>query len=348
MEQFSLWPKIYFGPDPLSALKELGEEPVFLVTDHFLATSGLVERATKRLSGPVTIFDQVTPDPSLELAAQGVVAFRRSGARAIVAFGGGSPMDCAKAVRHFARVRVPLWCIPTTAGTGSEVTSFAVLTDTQAGVKHALVDDALLPDAAVLAPELLAGVPVAVTADTGMDVLTHAAEAYVARGANPFTDAMAEKSFALAWTNLPAASRGDQAARARMLEASCLAGIAFNAAGLGACHALAHVLGGQIHLPHGRLNAILLPQVVTWHLDAAPETAPRYARLAKLCGLTPTGRALAAGLRRLARSLGQPDKLPEPIDKPAIAAKALEDRCAPGDPAQLTQAALAALLEAVT
>ena len=199
MERFSLKTRVFFGAQPLAALEELGEKRVFIVTDGFLAQSGLLDRVKARLRGESAVFDQVTPDPSLELVARGVAALQSAGAQAILAFGGGSPMDCAKAIRHFSGERLPLWCVPTTAGTGSEVTSFAILTDTQRGVKHALVDDALLPDAAILAPEFLAGVPAAVTADTGMDVLTHAAEAYVARGANSFTDALAEAAFTAAF-----------------------------------------------------------------------------------------------------------------------------------------------------
>lgn len=347
MERFSLKTRVFFGAQPLAALEELGEKRVFIVTDGFLAQSGLLDRVKARLRGESAVFDQVTPDPSLELVARGVAALQSAGAQAILAFGGGSPMDCAKAIRHFSGERLPLWCVPTTAGTGSEVTSFAILTDTQRGVKHALVDDALLPDAAILAPEFLAGVPAAVTADTGMDVLTHAAEAYVARGANSFTDALAEAAFTAAFRLLPAAHRGDMEARAGMLEASCMAGMAFNAAGLGVCHSLAHVLGGAHHLPHGKINAILLPKVITWHMESAPETREKYARLAKRCGLAPNPRSLAAGLGRLARSLGEPERFPEEMDVARIAAQAMKDRCTPSDPAEVTEAGLRSILEAV-
>lgn len=345
MEQFSLRPKLYFGQEPLAALRELAGKRIFIVTDDFLASSGLLDRVKTRLEGEVTVFSKVTPDPSLELVAQGVMAFEQAGAQAMVAFGGGSPMDCAKAIRHFAKSEVPLWCIPTTAGTGSEVTSFAVLTDTAKGAKHALVDDALLPQAAVLAPEFLAGVPASVTADTGMDVLTHAAEAYVARKANAFTDCLAEKAFVTAFQKLPAACRGDMAAKAAMLEASCQAGMAFNAAGLGVCHSLAHALGGAYHLPHGRINAILLPHVMAWHVETARESAAKYGQLAKMCGLAPTVRALISGLRRLARSIGEPERFPKEIDIHRIAAQAVTDRCTDTDPAAVTESGLRTILE---
>jgi len=345
LEQFSLHTKLYFGNQPLEALNLLGQQSIFLVTDKFLHESGLVKGVTNHLKGKVTLFDQVTPDPSLELVARGVLAFRESKADLILAFGGGSPMDCAKAIRYFSGQSCPLWCIPTTAGTGSEVTSFAILTDTKQGVKHALVDDALLPDAAILAPEFLSGVPAAVTADTGMDVLTHAAEAYVAKGANAFTDTLAENAFALAWKHLPAAHRGDMDAKAIMLKASCMAGMAFNAAGLGVCHSMAHVIGGTHHIPHGRINSILLPSVVQWHAEHLPDVNRKYGQLAKLCGLTPTGRGLASGLRRLVTSLGITAKLPKELDPARISQGAMLDRCTSGDPADVTVEALRGILE---
>ena len=344
MERFSLKPRLCFGTDSLRALEELGETPVFLVTDAFLARSGLLEKVTGRLKGKVTVFDRVTPDPALELVARGVMALRESGAGAVVAFGGGSPMDCAKAIRYFSGMELPLWCIPTTAGTGSEVTSFAVLTDTERGAKYPLVEDSLLPHTAILAPEFLAGVPPHVTADTGMDVLSHAAEALVARGANSFTDALAESAFAAAFTHLKAACNGDMEAREQMLMASCRAGIAFNGAGLGVCHSLAHAIGGAYHIPHGRINAVLLPIVIEWHGKSVPETRPKYAALAKRCGLSPNLRALTGGLRRLGAAIGEPDRFEQKLDIPAVAARALHDRCTATDPAAVTEADLREIL----
>jgi len=345
MERFSLKPRLCFGPGALWALEELGETPVFLVTDSFLARSGLLDPVTARLKGQVTVFDRVTPDPTLELVAHGVMALQESGAGAVVAFGGGSPMDCAKAIRYFSGMELPLWCIPTTAGTGSEVTSFAVLTDTRQGAKYPLVDDSLLPHTAILAPEFLAGAPPHVTADTGMDVLSHAAEALVARGANSFTDALAQSAFVTAFSHLKAACAGSMEAKEQMLMASCRAGIAFNGAGLGVCHSLAHAIGGAYHIPHGRINAVLLPNVIEFHVKTLSETASKYAALAKACGLSPNPRALMGGLRRLRAAIGEPDRLEQKIDIPAIAAQALKDRCTPSDPAPVTEAALRSILE---
>ncbi len=346
MELFSLKPSLYFGADALDVLKQLNTRSVLVVTDSFLASSGLLDRVRQRLpNSQVTVFDQVTPDPSLELVAQGVRLLRQCQPEAMIAFGGGSPMDCAKGIRHFSGANIPLWAVPTTAGTGSEMTSFAVLTEKEKGVKHPLVDDALLPEAAVLDPALLAGVPPAVTADTGIDVLSHAVEAYVATGANPFTDALAEKAFVLAYQNLPGAYRstGGSPEKENMLYASCLAGMAFNASGLGICHSLAHALGGRLHLPHGRLNGILMPHVIAFNARNE-KAAKRYARLAKLCGLADSPRALSAAWNRLLTTLKLPKTLPVE-DRAAVAQAALADRCTLTNPVQPSREQLAALLK---
>ena len=343
METFTLKPKLYFGPDALGALKKLTGKRVLIVTDGFLASSGLLDKVRAHLNGcEVTVFDQVTPDPSVELVAWGVQLLRETQPEAVIAFGGGSPMDCAKAIRWNAGGYVSLWAIPTTAGTGSEMTSYAVLTDTEKGLKYPLVDDILLPECAILDPSLLEGVPPTVTADTGMDVLTHAAEAYVSPKATPFTDALAEKAFVLAYENLPGAHRGDLARRGAMLYASCMAGMAFNAAGLGVCHSLAHALGGRLHLPHGRLNAILMPHVIRY--NAANHTAAqRYAKLAGLCGLAASPRALSGAMSRLLVALKMPTTLT--VDDPSgIAAAALTDPCTVTNPRVPTAAELETLL----
>lgn len=345
METFTVKPKLCFGADALTALRELAGKRVLVVTDGFLASSGLLDRVRAQLpDSQVTVFDQVEPDPSVELVARGVQVLRECRPEAVIAFGGGSPMDCAKAVRWCAGGAVPLWAIPTTAGTGSEMTSFAVITDKEKGIKHPLMDGALLPEVAVLDPSLLDGVPPSVTADTGMDVLTHAAEAYVAVGATPFTDALAEKAFVMAYQNLPTAYRtpGGSRAKEAMLYASCLAGMAFDAAGLGISHSLAHTLGGRIHMPHGRLNALLLPRVVAF--NAAQEAAAKkYARLAALCGLAGSSRALTGALNRLLTALKLPRTLT--VDDPkAVAAAAMEDRCTAANPRKVSAAELETIL----
>ena len=360
MEQFAVKPVITFGGGALAALEELPGEKVLVVTDSFLAESGLLDMALAHLKGRrVEVFRQVVPDPPLDLVAKGARALADFGPRTVVAFGGGSPMDCAKAMLYFGKKlgapgEITFAAVPTTAGTGSEVTSFAVLTDPVRGIKYPLVDDGLLPDQAILDPALLAGVPPAVTADTGMDVLTHAAEAYAARGASPYSDALAEKAFTLAWENPRPAweSQGESRAKRQMLLASNLAGLAFNAAGLGLCHSLAHALGGRFHVPHGRLNALIFPHVLTYNA-AGRETAAKYAHLAGLCGLAPTPRALSAGWSRLRARLGLPDrlaacgveagKLHAALDE--LAAAALGDLCAPSNPRRPSAEDVRALLK---
>ena len=343
METFTLKPNLYFGPDSLTALNRLAGSRVLVVTDGFLSSSGLLDKVRAQLNGcEVTVFDQVIPDPNVELVARGVQLLRETQPEAMVAFGGGSPMDCAKAIRWSAGGHVPLWAIPTTAGTGSEMTAYAVLTDTEKSLKYPLVENSLLPEHAILDPSLLEGVPSAVTADTGMDVLTHAAEAYASARATPFTDALAEKAFVLAYENLVGAYRGGMSEKSAMLYASCMAGMAFNAAGLGICHGLAHTLGGRLHLPHGRLNAILLPHVIRFNA-ANGMAARKYANLAKLCGLSASPRALSGAVSRLLTALKIPPALT--VDNPAVVAEAaLADPCTATNPRVPSRADLETLL----
>ena len=221
---------------------------------------------------------------------------------AIVAVGGGSAIDSSKAIRDFAMKidnygEVALIAIPTTSGTGSEVTSFAVVSDRQAERKYPLVSKDLTPEETILDAELVKSVPPAITADTGMDVLTHAIEACVSTNRNEFATALAEKSIEICGVFLLRAylDGNDMHARQKMHVASCLAGLAFNTAGLGLNHAMAHQLGAIFHIPHGRANAMLLPHIIEFNSDihknskSQKEYLPavkKYSTIAQILGLS--------------------------------------------------------------
>lgn len=218
------------------------------------------------------IFSDVTPDPDIETVTAGVAKILEFQPDTVIALGGGSPIDAAKAIAYFAAKQIdlrdcPFVAVPTTSGTGNQVSKFAVITDRARGIKYPLSDDTLLPDYAVLDAELTCSVPPKVTADTGLDVLTHAIEAFVCTEANAFTDALAEKSVKLVDHYLLLAYKepDNREARQGMHNASCLAGAAFSNAGLGLCHSMAHAMGAQFHIPHGRANAILLPVVMSFN-----------------------------------------------------------------------------------
>lgn len=347
METLALTTRLVWGGDALDALGELEGLRVLVVSDGFWMKNGRAEEIARRTKAAKTeIFGEVSGEPDLKLVARGVVALERLDAQAVVALGGGSAMDCAKALGWCAGRKVRLWCIPTTAGTGSEVTAFSVLTDSEKGVKYPLVDPSLIPETAVLDKGFLAGVPGEVTAYTGLDVLTHAVEAYVAKGANPFTDALAEYAAVGAYRRIADAVAGDLEARGELLMCSTLAGIAFNRAGLGVCHALAHSLGGRLHLPHGKINGVLLPKAIQANAQA-PKAAKKYGRLAGLMGLTPSPRTLASGMARLGKRLGLPETLPGPVDAGTVARDARQDFCFAGNPIAFTEKQLEGMIREV-
>ncbi len=310
MEKFSCKTTILSGPGSLAQLKELGIRRLFLVTDPFFQKEGTAQRLLT-LSGAAEtmVFDQVKPDPSAELVARGTGLLRKFAPDTLVALGGGSALDCGKAMAYFSKLPLRLVAIPTTSGSGSEVTDFAILT--HQGVKHPLVDSRLQPDVAIVDSDLLEKLPGSLVADTGFDVLAHAAEAYVAKNASPLTDALARDAFSTAYRLLPASFAGDQRAREAIHTAATMAGLAFNQAGLGLCHAISHALGGTFHVPHGRLNALLLPGVLECNANLVRD---RYAALARGAGLAGSGdmmafRNLKNGLLRLRRELGLPQNL---------------------------------------
>ncbi len=310
MERFSCKTKIFSGPGSLAALKELKIRRLLMVVDPYFYQNATAQRVARLTgAGEVTYFHKIVPDPSVELAAEGTALVKSFAPDTVIALGGGSAMDCAKAMVYFAGVSCPLVAIPTTSGSGSEVTDFAILT--HQGVKHPLVDSRVRPDYAILDSDLLKELPPSLIADSGFDVLSHALEACVAKNASPITDALARDAFTSVFSSLPASSAGNTAVRQKIHTASTMAGLAFTQAGLGLCHALSHSLGGLFHIPHGRLNAILLPAVVSCNAHMAGE---KYAALARHAGLggsvdTLAVRNLKNGLIRLRRELSLPETL---------------------------------------
>ena len=357
MERFGVSTRIYSGAGAIGALAGFGAKRVFLVTDPYFYQNGTARRVAEACHAEaVEYFADVKPDPSVELAAAGTARLKEFGADLVVALGGGSAMDCAKALVYFEGSGLRLAAIPTTSGSGSEVTDFAILT--HGDVKHPLVDEKLRPWAAILDSDLLAELPRGLIADTGFDVLAHALEAAVAKQAGFFSDAMARESFCTAWHQLPRSHRGEQGARLPMHEAATMAGIAFTHAGLGLCHAMAHALGGKFHVPHGRLNAILLPAVIGFNAQTA---GGKYAELARQAGIggsvdTIAVRNLRGSLCRLRRELGLPETLAEAGVDPAavrtareeIIRAALADPCCASNPRTVDAEGAARILEEVT
>ena len=349
--------KIISGSGTVVALKELRPRRLMLVTDPFFAENGTASRiAAASGTEKVEIFKEVAPDPDVALAAAGTAKVKAFCPDVLVALGGGSAMDCAKAMLFFSGVEATLVAIPTTSGSGSEVTDFAILTHD--GVKHPLVDPQILPDVAILDDELLQALPRSLIADAGFDVLAHALEAYVALNAGAVTDALARDAFCKAFTCLPVSFAGDTSVRLEMHLASTMAGMAFSQAGLGLCHAMSHVLGGKFHVPHGRLNAILLPAVVEVN---APAAAEKYAEVARAAGLGGAAESVALrnlknGLVRLRKELRLPATLaqagiePQKVqnEQARIAEAVLADPCCDTNPVPVTKDLVLRVLEAVT
>jgi len=311
-------PGLLTGPGSVAQLAEnisvRGLKHVLVVTDKGLMSIDLPKGFLASLSErgiAYTVFDDVQPNPTIENIEHGVYAYRNHRCDAIVAFGGGSPMDCAKAIgarlgNPFLSVRQmeglfrvllpipPFFCVPTTAGTGSECTIVAVITNTASHRKFVITDLKLMPKLAVLDPELMAGLPPHITAATGMDALTHAVEAYIGLSGTAFTDDNAERAVRLIFANLEECYRNgaNLEARYQMSLASYCAGMAFTRAYIGYVHAIAHNMGGLYGVPHGQANAIILPHVLKF---SRVEAAPKLASLARLVDLGDSGDSGAPG-----------------------------------------------------
>ena len=357
LDEFNCRTKIYAGAGAVAKLGEFGARRVFLVTDPYFYENGTAQRIGEATGAEqVEIFHEVKPDPTVELVAEGTSRLKAFGADLVVALGGGSAMDAAKAMSYFAKENIPLVAIPTTSGSGSEVTDFAILTHNN--VKHPLVDPSLRPWAAILDSDLLEKLPPSLIADAGFDVIAHGVEALAATGAGVFSDALAREAVRSVVQNLPASFAGNKDVRLTIHQAATMAGMAFSQAGLGLCHAMAHSLGGIFHVPHGRLNAILLPSIVAANAHGA---GAKYAELARFVGMGGSADAIAVrnlknGLIRLRKDLKLPETLAQAGVAPVEVQKAtedivratLEDPCCKTNPVPVEGCMVRAILEEVT
>lgn len=363
-------PQIYFGEEAITSLSQFNDKRVAIVTDDFMVTSGKTRYLIDYMpQASVTIFGEVKPDPDIDILIAGAARFKTFKPDVIIALGGGSSLDAAKGIKvtleeYFTDHHIELIAIPTTSGSGSEVTAYAIVSDPHNGRKYPLISGHLVPDIAILDPNLVLTVPRHVAVDTGMDVLTHAIEAFVATGANDFSDALAEKAIALTWRYLPQVfnDEKDIVARTHMHNASCMAGMAFNAAGLGLVHGMAHAIGGMLHIPHGKINAMLLPIVIDFNSQqVAAHTRDRYHRCAQIMGIehAAPGQAITQmtqAIRQINRHFGIPATLSElGIDRAKISAlraalvsSALADGCTASNPRSANARDVEALLDQVT
>ncbi|MFW5976346.1 MAG: bifunctional acetaldehyde-CoA/alcohol dehydrogenase [Bacillota bacterium] len=356
---FRIPSEIYFEKGSLEKISKLEGEKALIITDQTMVNLGYVDKVNYHLNKAgisSSVFSEVEPDPSVETVKKGSKKLREEEPDLIIALGGGSAIDAAKGMwlfyekpdvefknlrLKFADIRkktfdfpklgskAKMVAIPTTSGTGSEVTAFTVITDKKKNVKYPITDYALTPNIAIIDPDLVMTVPPGVTADTGLDVLTHAIEAYVSVMASDYTDALAEKAVKMVFEYLPRAYHNgeDEKARKKMHDASCLAGMAFTNAFLGLNHSMAHILGGKFHIPHGRANAILLPYIIEYNagvpskLTAYPQyktpvADKKYARLAEILELTVTDietgvKSLIENIRNLMFELDIPQTISE-------------------------------------
>lgn len=337
---FSVNTRVLFGVNRIDNLgdviKAQGGARVFIVTDHGLMRSGIIDRITRILQQSMVeyrVFSEVSPDPSLDVIYAGLEAYSREKFDFIIGVGGGSSIDTAKGIalletnggsiyefegaERIQKTNVPIIAIPTTAGTGSEVTGSCVVTDTKNHYKVSVRSTYLMPQAAILDPSLITSLPRFIASTTGMDALTHAIEAFVSRRSFSLTDGLALQAIRDIARYLPAfsARRDDLESASHMLLASSAAGIAFSWARVGTVHAISHALGGHCKVPHGLANAMVLPIVMEYSLIG---NLPKYAKVAEALGeevsqlsLREAAEKSVSAVNRLNRDLGIPRTLRE-------------------------------------
>ena len=379
MSRFCLPRDIYHGKGCLEELKNLkGKKAILVVGGGSMKRQGFLDKAVNYLKEggmEVQLFEGVEPDPSVETVMKGAETMRAFEPDWIVAMGGGSPIDAAKAMWAFyeypeisfedlitpfsfpeLRQKAKFAAIPTTSGTATEVTAFSVITT---GVKYPLADFNITPDVAIVDPDLVAGLPVKQVAYTGMDALTHAIEAYVSTLNGPFTDPLALQAIEMVLDYLPGSYKCDMVAREQMHYAQCLAGMAFSNALLGIVHSMAHKTGAAFstgHIPHGCANAIYLPYVIKYNAKDVV-AAKRYAEIARRMGLAGTSEQalinslvekidefnVRLNIPKTLKDFGiNEDEFKEKVDK--IAELAVGDACTGSNPRAIDPAAMAKLL----
>lgn len=385
MKRFTLPRDIFYGRGSLKALKTLEGAKAVIVTGGSSMREagflGMAESLLKDAGMHVMIIDNVEPDPSVETVMRGAEEMRRFRPDWIVALGGGSALDAAKAMwalyEHpeatFEQLLVPFnfpklrerarfAAIPSTSGTASEVTAFAVITDYNTGVKYPLADYEITPDVAIVDPDVAATMPSTLAAYTGMDALTHAVEAYVSLLASAFTNPLALKAIYMVFAYLPDSVKGEESAREKMHYASTIAGMAFSNALLGICHSMAHKTGAAFatgHIPHGCANAIYLPVVIRFNAKN-PQAKRRYAEIARGLGLSGGAKededdlvaALCDKISALRAALEIPGSLREfgieeeefNLKIKDIAALAVKDACTSSNPQPVTPEEMESLL----
>lgn len=383
MARFTLPRDLYHGKGALEALKTFeGKKAIICVGGGSMKRFGFLDRAKQYLEEAgmeVQLFEGIEPDPSVETVMKGAKAMEEFGPDWIVAIGGGSPIDAAKAMWAFyeypettfedlckpfnfpkLRTKAHFCAIPSTSGTATEVTAFSVITDYAKGIKYPLADFEITPDVAIVDPDLVASLPVKQVAYTGMDALTHAIEAYVSTLHSPFTDPLAIKAIEMVLDYLPQSYNKNMDAREQMHYAQCLAGQAFSNALLGIVHSMAHKTGAAFstgHIPHGCANAIYLPYVIEYNAHE-PEAMRRYADIARRVGLGGTSEkaqvnALIEKIRSFNRAMNIPntiqefgvkeDEFLEKLD--TIAANAVGDACTGSNPRSITPEQMAKLFK---
>ena len=377
MSGFYVPTKIYTGESAFENLKKYPIRNICIICDPFVVASGMIKKpmqVLESMGATCHVFSDITPDPSTNLVGGGVGWILEKKPDTVMAMGGGSAIDAAKAISYMyqkiAEKDKPLCIVaPTTSGTGSEVTNFAVITDSETHSKYPLVDDKLLPRIAILDPTLVRSVPPQVTADTGMDVLTHAIEANVSTAATDFSDALAEKAIRLVRDYLPRAFHQgeDMEAREHMHNASCLAGVAFNHASLGINHSIAHIIGGRFGIPHGRANAMVLPYVIEFnahmyekHFQTDNRAAKIYAHIGIIINpgvyVGPQAvRNLTVAINKMNKEFGIPANLREAgVDEkvfmemvPEMAEIAIRDKCTATNPRTITKPQMVELMKRI-